>query len=948
MTSRGGHVPLQAHSLSATRPTGAPPPLRARVGGGVGNLPTSTGADAEGFFGTTGTRTPQTGSGRTQQSNTSTSDAALSSAAAAGSSANATVGLQLASAAPQRRRQQQPSHPPLPGAPQSLRQVMGTGQVAETQGTRPPEVAARNESQRDPATQRSFLDSRGEVGRVTRGTARATIRARPLVASGQGSSSGGNASGAPTNDSSPQGVASSFIDSYQHQATDSRTAVGMGRHGHPSTGVPRAARNHADVSVQRESDNGASSNSSVAGSRQTSGGNGLDFVRVSDSDIASAAYGIQPTPPLPPQLPDGRRISPVGISQGRVATSDQTERSGGYPSSAGTPPTAPSAGAALPRGVTLRRGSGSGDISAALRRVGTGTAPIAMAASAPRSVVGGGSGTSESAAQRFLGVYRGGAVTIATGGDVASANSRGGGNGGMHRNADRFVAATPSADVSSSFVPNNSGSEGATSASVQGVGVGRFNLSDRDRQPHRNLRVSRTSPSQGTTASTTPPHGHAASAASGSVPHGGLGYGERQSQPTASSLPAWFGSGAAASAAPSGATRIAEMAVGVQEASPRPPLPRATAPFASLRSRQPSASEELEQGEKDKRLVELLSLASLRGFGDLDPEAAAQELEDVDWDVAQAFAHLYGSQDPGTTNQHSPADPRHAPLATYEQSGDNSMLELDHLRLQEEEWKRTFAAEEAAHTGRANVPAEFEVTASRARRAAARASATAAAVAAGHSEEVGRSALQGSHFPVSGRDFINVEDRFRQLFPNANALAGRRVVGRTSSDEGSERDEGGDEEAGWEGEEEEDEEDFEDTRAELAARLFSAEAAGFILGGDDIRLQTAAALVNSMLRMQDEADLQDAIQRSTEEAYSGGFSVPPADDAMLMDATATSEYAGPTKGDASNQCAVCLSNYERGDHLRKLQCGHDFHLACVDQWLAQSGQCPVCKHRIGT
>jgi hypothetical protein len=63
------------------------------------------------------------------------------------------------------------------------------------------------------------------------------------------------------------------------------------------------------------------------------------------------------------------------------------------------------------------------------------------------------------------------------------------------------------------------------------------------------------------------------------------------------------------------------------------------------------------------------------------------------------------------------------------------------------------------------------------------------------------------------------------------------------------------------------------------------------------------------------------------------------------------------------ECAICLSQFEVGDRVRVLPCGHIFHLQEVDEWLirqrkvvritlfhdvtwyqlASTGQCPVCK-----
>jgi len=50
----------------------------------------------------------------------------------------------------------------------------------------------------------------------------------------------------------------------------------------------------------------------------------------------------------------------------------------------------------------------------------------------------------------------------------------------------------------------------------------------------------------------------------------------------------------------------------------------------------------------------------------------------------------------------------------------------------------------------------------------------------------------------------------------------------------------------------------------------------------------------------------------------------------------------PTEGQCS--CAVCLSDFEEGDVLRRLPCGHKFHRPCIDQWLRRNKVCPLCLH----
>uniref|UniRef100_A0A1J3E9Y0 RING-type E3 ubiquitin transferase n=1 Tax=Noccaea caerulescens TaxID=107243 RepID=A0A1J3E9Y0_NOCCA len=42
-------------------------------------------------------------------------------------------------------------------------------------------------------------------------------------------------------------------------------------------------------------------------------------------------------------------------------------------------------------------------------------------------------------------------------------------------------------------------------------------------------------------------------------------------------------------------------------------------------------------------------------------------------------------------------------------------------------------------------------------------------------------------------------------------------------------------------------------------------------------------------------------------------------------------------------CCVCQEEYAEGDDLGTLGCGHEFHTACVKQWLVLKNLCPICK-----
>lgn len=51
----------------------------------------------------------------------------------------------------------------------------------------------------------------------------------------------------------------------------------------------------------------------------------------------------------------------------------------------------------------------------------------------------------------------------------------------------------------------------------------------------------------------------------------------------------------------------------------------------------------------------------------------------------------------------------------------------------------------------------------------------------------------------------------------------------------------------------------------------------------------------------------------------------------------------PELFDEGTTCAICLSEFNEGDELRKLPCNHcQFHSDCIDKWLLRIKKCPLC------
>jgi hypothetical protein len=51
------------------------------------------------------------------------------------------------------------------------------------------------------------------------------------------------------------------------------------------------------------------------------------------------------------------------------------------------------------------------------------------------------------------------------------------------------------------------------------------------------------------------------------------------------------------------------------------------------------------------------------------------------------------------------------------------------------------------------------------------------------------------------------------------------------------------------------------------------------------------------------------------------------------------EYNHPTQ----DACSICLEQFDPGDLVRLLKCGHIFHPSCVRDWLKKEATCPMCR-----
>lgn len=112
---------------------------------------------------------------------------------------------------------------------------------------------------------------------------------------------------------------------------------------------------------------------------------------------------------------------------------------------------------------------------------------------------------------------------------------------------------------------------------------------------------------------------------------------------------------------------------------------------------------------------------------------------------------------------------------------------------------------------------------------------------------------------------------------------------------------------------------------------------------ESLNMWSVSSLKEELRRLQRLADLRmnfsgGSVPRTTYQMLNHGVSM---EKSELVAAVVKARG-----GDSGTSCTVCLANYENGDTLRVLPCGHRFHSDCVDRWLVQQSRtCPLCSKR---
>ncbi|XP_060086317.1 uncharacterized protein LOC132565640 [Ylistrum balloti] len=54
-------------------------------------------------------------------------------------------------------------------------------------------------------------------------------------------------------------------------------------------------------------------------------------------------------------------------------------------------------------------------------------------------------------------------------------------------------------------------------------------------------------------------------------------------------------------------------------------------------------------------------------------------------------------------------------------------------------------------------------------------------------------------------------------------------------------------------------------------------------------------------------------------------------------------YQANSEKQESEDCLICMCEYDQNDRLKMLPCFHEFHAQCIDKWIKGNASCPVCR-----
>mmetsp|Transcript_1070 Transcript_1070/g.2384 ORF Transcript_1070/g.2384 Transcript_1070/m.2384 type:complete len:449 (+) Transcript_1070:1918-3264(+) len=68
-----------------------------------------------------------------------------------------------------------------------------------------------------------------------------------------------------------------------------------------------------------------------------------------------------------------------------------------------------------------------------------------------------------------------------------------------------------------------------------------------------------------------------------------------------------------------------------------------------------------------------------------------------------------------------------------------------------------------------------------------------------------------------------------------------------------------------------------------------------------------------------------------------------ADNAMLAKRLKSVKYDEKREDLKSSECVICLESFKEGEGVKRVACGHCFHLRCIRQWFKVDVRCPTCR-----
>lgn len=66
----------------------------------------------------------------------------------------------------------------------------------------------------------------------------------------------------------------------------------------------------------------------------------------------------------------------------------------------------------------------------------------------------------------------------------------------------------------------------------------------------------------------------------------------------------------------------------------------------------------------------------------------------------------------------------------------------------------------------------------------------------------------------------------------------------------------------------------------------------------------------------------------------------------LCDLIKISKILKKEKNLTLDHCSICLDNFNEPVILRKLICNHSFHIECIEKWLSENTNCPMCRYEL--